>query len=116
MTERAAFPGLTILLLVLGLVSCKEAQSPSSTTSLEESARSAFRASATSNEEERLALIYVEEKLARDVYRRLSNSSGHQVFAHIAECEQRHMDYVESIIHDRGGALKTEDRTGAFED
>ncbi len=49
---------------------------------------------------EAAALTYMreEEKLARDVYRKLAQTSGNATFTRIAASEQRHMDAVGKLI------------------
>jgi hypothetical protein len=71
------------------------------------------------SEEERVGLIQMrqEMKLARDVYLALYNKWQHQVFSHIAQAEQRHMDAVGGLLGKYGIADPIVDNTpGAFSD
>lgn len=53
---------------------------------------------------DREALLHMrnEEKLARDLYRRLGQRWQLSIFDHIAESEQRHMDAVLSLLEQAG--------------
>jgi len=55
-----------------------------------------------------------EEKLARDVYLTLYEMWGLQVFANIAESEQRHMDAVLKLIETYGLEDPAQDEIGVF--
>jgi hypothetical protein len=52
----------------------------------------------SSAEEKSLVLMREEEKLARDVYLTLDKQYNNQVFANIAQAEQRHMDRVGNLL------------------
>lgn len=71
----------------------------------------------TEAEEEHIWLMRQEEKLARDVYLSLYETWGAEIFAHISESEQRHMDAIETLIT-RYGLVDpvTDDTVGAFAD
>ena len=71
------------------------------------------------SEGERAGLLKMreEEKLARDVYLALYNKWQHQVFSHIAQAEQRHMDAVGGLLGKYGIADPIVGNTpGAFSD
>ncbi|MEZ5102110.1 MAG: DUF2202 domain-containing protein [Thermoleophilia bacterium] len=60
----------------------------------------AAASAATPTRAERAALVAMrqEEKLARDVYRTLSERWGVRIFATIARSEQRHMDAIGGLL------------------
>lgn len=64
-------------------------------------------------------LLYIreEEKMARDVYRVLSQKWGNPIFANIAESEQAHMDAMANLLAFYGIVDSvTSDETGEFTD
>jgi len=71
---------------------------------------------ATLTEEEIDGILWVreEEKLARDVYLTLYDMWGLQIFANIAESEQRHMDAMLRIIETYGLEDPAQDEIGVF--
>jgi len=73
-------------------------------------------ADATLSPEEIEGILWVreEEKLARDVYLTLYEMWGLQVFANIAESEQRHMDAMLRIIEAYGLEDPVQDEIGVF--
>ena len=71
------------------------------------------------SEDEKAGLLKMrqEEKLARDVYLKLYEKWGLQVFANIANSEQRHMDAVKMLLEKYGIADPiTDDTIGVFPD
>jgi len=71
---------------------------------------------ATLSPEEIDGILWVreEEKLARDVYLTLYEMWGLQVFANIAESEQRHMDAMLKLIETYGLEDPAQDEVGVF--
>lgn len=59
-------------------------------------------ASITPEEEEMLIYMREEEKLARDVYQALYGQYQEQIFANIANSEQRHMDRILCLLEHYG--------------
>ncbi len=71
------------------------------------------------NDAEKAGLLKMrqEEKLARDVYLKLYEKWGLQVFANIANSEQRHMDAVKMLLEKYGiSDPVVDDSVGAFSD
>jgi hypothetical protein len=63
------------------------------------------------------AFLRDEEKLARDVYRHLQARYDHPPFAHIAGCEQRHLEAMTALAGAPGAAgSETPDVAGRFAD
>ena len=67
----------------------------------------------TSTELTDLRYMREEEKLARDVYRALSQRHGTQMFANIAASEQTHMDALSGLLR-RYGATDSAPAEGRF--
>lgn len=71
----------------------------------------------TQDEVKELRYMIQEEKLARDVFLKMYELYGAQVFKNIAESEQRHMDAIKGLMERYGveNPLKT-DEPGKFAD
>ncbi len=65
-------------------------------------------------EVESISYIREEEKLARDVYLKLYEMYGLQIFKNIADSEQRHMDAVLTLIEKYGLEDPVVDKVGVF--
>ena len=72
----------------------------------------------TLSEQEELGLYFMreEEKLARDVYLKLYEQWGLNIFSNIADSEQKHTDAVIGLINTYGLTDPAKDRIGEFTD
>jgi len=87
------------------------------TSSVAASAYNNSSQTSTANAElaKHLVLMREEEKIARDVYRVLYQSTGIQAFANITQSEQRHMDAMgKQLARFNLADPITDDATGAF--
>ncbi len=64
--------------------------------------------------ENRILYVREEEKLARDVYLTLYETWGLEIFARIAESEQRHMNAVATLLEKYGLEDPVVDQVGVF--
>ena len=69
----------------------------------------------TEREVKDLLYLLEEEKMARDVYTSFNEAYGMQVFEHIAQSEQRHMDKVRSLIESYNINYVLSDAAGVFQ-
>jgi len=95
--KRAAVSGLIAAMLIL-------------------SAAQVLAAGLTPEEQEQLAFVREEEKMARDVYSAFYESWGTPIFGNIAESEQRHMDAVARLLVKYGIADPASPHIGVFND
>jgi hypothetical protein len=69
----------------------------------------------TDSEKQSLVYLYEEEKMARDLYAKLSEKWGLNVFKNINKSEQKHMNSVANLAKKASVALPTNLPAGSFE-
>lgn len=93
---------LSIMLLLFAL-SCNKRGSDSSNPTIEQDSsyiQTPNAATQELNDIEKVEVLFLweEEKLARDVYKKMYGKYGKKIFSSIASSEQKHMDSVKKIL------------------
>ena len=95
---RAALSALVVFLFLLGCTSTDPVSSADESGSSVNEQLTAGSTPITETESDDLVFLREEEKLARDVYLKMSQLWAQPIFATIASSEQRHMDAVLKLL------------------